>query len=53
MGALPAPGQADEDLSIKLQIERAHIEPMIQAFPRLAFVQEQLRFGNKVELTFN
>jgi hypothetical protein len=38
---------------MKLQIERTHIEAMIQAFPRLAFVQEQLRFGNKVELSFN
>lgn len=38
---------------MKLQIERAHIEPMIDVFPRLAFVQEQLRFGNKVELSFN
>lgn len=38
---------------MKLQIERAHIEEMLQAFPRLAFVQEQLRFGNKVELPFN
>lgn len=38
---------------MKLQIERPHIAAMIEAFPRLAFVQEQLRFGNKVELAFN
>lgn len=38
---------------MKLQIERASIEAMMQAFPRLAFVQEQLRFGNKVEIPFN
>jgi len=38
---------------MKLQIERPHIEAMIQAFPRLDFVREQLRFGNKVELSFS
>lgn len=38
---------------MKLQIERGHIEAMLQAFPRLNFVREQLRFGNKVELAFS
>ena len=38
---------------MKLQIERSHIEAMMQVFPYLAFVQEQLHFGNKVELAFN
>jgi len=38
---------------MKLQIERPHIEALIQAFPRLDFVREQLRFGNKVELSFS
>ncbi len=38
---------------MKLQIERAHIEAMMATFPRLAFVQEQLRFGNRVELSFS
>jgi len=38
---------------MKLQIDRRHIEPMIEAFPRLDFVREQLRFGNKVELSFS
>ncbi|MBP5997996.1 MAG: AAA family ATPase [Azonexus sp.] len=37
---------------MKLQIERAHIEAMLQVFPRLVFVREQLRFGNRVELSF-
>ena len=38
---------------MKLQIDRRHIEPMMQAFPRLDFVREQLRFGNRVEVPFN
>ncbi|KXB30830.1 AAA family ATPase [Dechloromonas denitrificans] len=37
---------------MKLQIERPHIAAMLQAFPRLAYVEEQLRFGNKVEIPF-
>lgn len=37
---------------MKLQIDRPHIETMLQAFPRLEFVREQLRFGNRVELGF-
>jgi len=37
---------------MKLQIERAQIEAMLQAFPRLSHVEEQLRFGNKVEIGF-
>ena len=37
---------------MKLQIERVHIEAMLQVFPRLDFVREQLRFGNKVEISF-
>lgn len=37
---------------MKLQIERPHIAVMLQAFPRLAYVEEQLRFGNKVEIPF-
>lgn len=35
---------------MKLQIERPYAEAMIVAFPRLAGWQDQLRFGNKVEL---
>jgi hypothetical protein len=38
---------------MKLQIDRPHIEAMLQAFPRLEFVREQLRFGNRVEVSFN
>lgn len=38
---------------MKLQIDRRHIEPMMQAFPRLAYLREQLRFGNRVEIPFN
>ena len=38
---------------MKLQIERPHIEAMMAAFPRLVFLQEQLRFGNKVEIAFS
>ncbi|MDP3537548.1 MAG: ATP-binding protein [Azonexus sp.] len=38
---------------MKLQIERVHIEAMLSVFPRLAFVQDQLRFGHKVEVSFN
>lgn len=38
---------------MKLQIDRRHIEPMMLSFPRLEFVREQLRFGNRVEVSFN
>ena len=37
---------------MKLTIERAHIEAMIEHFPHLASLREQLRFGNRVELAF-
>ncbi|WP_424194905.1 AAA family ATPase [Ampullimonas aquatilis] len=38
---------------MKLQIERVYIEQMVAAFPGLAPLQEQLRFGNKVEVPFS
>src|SRR5690242_6902614 len=38
---------------MKLHIERPHIEPMMAAFPRLGHLQEQLRFGNRVEVNFS
>lgn len=38
---------------MKLHIDPPHIEAMLNAFPRLDFVREQLRFGNHVELSFN
>ncbi len=37
---------------MKLQIDRTHAEAMLQAFPRLEFLREQLRFGNRVEISF-
>ena len=37
---------------MKLQIDRRHIEPMMQAFPRLEEFRDQLRFGNRVEVPF-
>ena len=37
---------------ITLQIEKPHIESLVHAFPRLAMLKEQLRFGNKVEVPF-
>ncbi|MDD3484895.1 MAG: AAA family ATPase, partial [Azovibrio restrictus] len=37
---------------MKLQIDRPHAEAMLQAFPRLEFLREQLRFGNRVEIPF-
>ncbi len=38
--------------AMNLQIDRPHLEAMIAAFPRLAPLQDQLRFGNKVTLPF-
>jgi hypothetical protein len=35
---------------MKLQIERPRIEAMAAAFPHLAALKEQLRFGDKVEV---
>ncbi|QSA99236.1 ATP-binding protein [Methylococcus sp. EFPC2] len=37
---------------MKLQIERPYIEAMVEAFPALAPLKDQLRFGNKVEVAF-
>lgn len=39
--------------AMNLQIDRPHLEAMIAAFPRLAPLQEQLRFGSKVSLPFH
>ena len=36
---------------MKLQIERPYIEAMMQAFPRLEFVREQLRSGATIDRT--
>lgn len=38
---------------MKLQIEQAHIEAMMAAFPRLEHLREQLRFGHRVEIPFH
>ncbi len=38
---------------MNLQIDRSHIEAMVAAFPHLAPLKEQLRFGNRVEVPFH
>lgn len=38
---------------MKLQIERRHVESLTESFPNLAFLNEQLRFGNKVEVFYH
>ena len=37
---------------MKLQIERVYVEALINAFPDLHYLQEQLKFGNKAEVPF-
>ncbi|MDD5034584.1 MAG: AAA family ATPase [Methylococcaceae bacterium] len=37
---------------MKLQIERRYVEAMVDEFPGLATLKEQLRFGDKVEVPF-
>ena len=37
---------------MKLQIERPVIEALMQDFPRLGYLREQLRFGHRVVLPF-
>ncbi len=38
---------------MKLHIERSHVENLTQTFPNLAFLKEQLRFANKVEVFYH
>jgi hypothetical protein len=38
---------------MKLEIDRPHVEALLQAFPRLGHLQDQLRFGNKAEVSFH
>jgi ATPase family protein associated with various cellular activities (AAA) len=38
---------------MKLSIERPYVEALIKNYPQLISLQEQLRFGNKVEVLFN
>ena len=37
---------------MKLQIERHYVNELVREFPRLGILQEQLRFGNKAEISF-
>jgi len=37
---------------MKLQIERAHVEAMVEEFPTLAPLKDQLKFGDRIEVTF-
>jgi len=39
--------------TVKLSIERPYIEALAAAFPNLASLKEQLRFGDKVEVAFS
>jgi len=39
--------------AVKLQIERRHVEAMVQAFPRLGWLQDQLKLGNRAEVPFS
>ena len=36
---------------MKLSIDRPHVEAMLAAFPELTLLKEQLRFGNRAEVT--
>lgn len=38
---------------MKIQIERPYIEAMVSSFPGLAPLKEQLRFGDRVEVSFS
>jgi hypothetical protein len=37
---------------MKLQIERKYVEAMVNEFPGLSALKDQLRFGNKAEVLF-
>jgi len=37
---------------MKLQIERRHVESLIESFPNRIALKEQLRFGNKAEVSY-
>jgi len=37
---------------MKLQIERKYVEAMVDEFPGLSALKDQLRFGNKSEVSF-
>lgn len=38
---------------MKLQIERSYVDAMLEQFPDLTALKDQLRFGNRAEVTFN
>lgn len=38
---------------MKLEIDRPHVEAMVEAFPGLEPLKSQLRFGNRVEVPFD
>jgi hypothetical protein len=38
---------------MKLHIERPYVEAMLDEFPDLILLKDQLRFGNRAEVTFN
>ena len=38
---------------MKLQIERTYVDAMLEQFPDLTMLKDQLRFGNHAEVTFN
>ena len=38
---------------MKLQIERGHLEAMVEAFPALAPLSKQLKFGSRAEIPFH
>lgn len=38
---------------MKLLIERPHVEAMLDAFPDLTLLKDQLRFGNRAEVNFS
>jgi hypothetical protein len=40
------------DGTMNLHIERSFVNELVQAFPRLVDLQDQLRFGNKAEVSF-
>lgn len=42
----------DMEEAVKLQIERNHVEAMVKAFPRLSYLQDQLRLGSRAEVPF-
>ena len=37
---------------MKLQIEQPIVDALVGAYPRLAWLQEQMRFGNRAEVDF-